>query len=99
MKISEELRRSGNNLDDYHADLCHRAAAEIDELTRKNKRLREACDIFEKNSEACVAEHEARLKAEERNRKLLKCINEGHLYGEEPNCSRCGHYGPGGENG
>lgn len=23
-----------------------------------------------------------------------KCIEEGHDYGDEPECSRCGHYGP-----
>lgn len=26
---------------------------------------------------------------------FLKCIKDGHNYGNEPTCSRCGHYGPG----
>jgi len=26
--------------------------------------------------------------------KLRTCIEEGHDYGEEPTCKRCGHYGP-----
>lgn len=26
---------------------------------------------------------------------LMACIEEGHVYNNEPTCSRCGHYGPG----
>ena len=67
---------------------------EIDTLITANDRLKQACDIFEKNSEACVVEYEARLKAETEIVKLKQCIEEGHSYGDEPDCFRCGHYGP-----
>lgn len=33
----------------------------------------------------------------ERGREIIKlrtCIEEGHDYGDEPTCKRCGHYGP-----
>jgi len=67
--LVKELREWANsdlshpNYERLRADF--RAAADrLEELETRNERLKEACDIFEKNSASCAEEFEGRLKAE-----------------------------------
>jgi ATP-dependent Clp protease ATP-binding subunit ClpA len=62
-----------------------RLKARIEELEREAKSLRQA------------KQHHRKLKKEVQAKEdeLRICIEEGHNYGDEPECSRCGHYGPG----
>lgn len=45
-------------------DRINKLEEKLEEKEGKIERLRWACDVFEKNSEACVEEYEGRLKAE-----------------------------------
>ena len=66
---------------------CHKLREQIEE--------RDA--IIESQICAGCEEKELLDKYLERGREIIKlrtCIEEGHDYGEEPMCKRCGHYGP-----